>query len=67
MLRWDKRTQTNREDKAVDTFLAAIAQVCRDHQMSIGHEDSHGGFVIRRYNTADMTHLVEGAMLGREL
>ena len=36
----------NTSREKVDLFKEAIIEVCRQHQMWISHEDTHGAFVI---------------------
>lgn len=43
----------------IDVFLAEIAEVCKKHDMSIGHEDGHGAFIIGRL--ADHDGWIDGA------
>jgi hypothetical protein len=33
---------------AVDAFVTDIAEVCRRHGFDLGHEDSHGAFIIEK-------------------
>lgn len=40
-------------DPAVGAFLDEIEAVCRKHGMSLGHEDSHGAFIV--YTNVDET------------
>ena len=44
--RWDRRKRCDVENVDVDAFIDDVNDVCRKYGMSIGHEDSHGGFVI---------------------
>lgn len=36
-----------------DIFLAEIVAVCRQHGISIAHEDTHGAFVLVPFNKED--------------
>lgn len=48
--RWNGRlSKFMPSDPAVDAFLDEIIQVCQKHNMSIGHEDSHGAFEVCDY------------------
>jgi len=38
-------------------FFDEIEAVCRKHGLSIGHEDSNGGFEIHRFRQEDITWL----------
>lgn len=50
--RWVKRGsrsgsyEPEESTEAVDAFLEEIEAVCRKHNMSIGHEDTGGSFII---------------------
>lgn len=46
----------------VDAFLAEIAEVCKRHGFSIGHEDGHGSFLVHRYDEHQVESL-KGASL----
>ncbi len=41
------------DDPKVDAFLAEIAEVCRKHGLSIGHEDGHGAFIVEPWSEAN--------------
>lgn len=43
----------------VSKFLEDIEKVCKAHDMSICHEDNHGGFLICKYNEDYMDWLKE--------
>lgn len=45
-------------------FLAEIAEVCKKHQKSLGHEDGHGAFLIERYD-AEIEKWRGGAFRGQ--
>lgn len=49
MERWNESLHTNAENPKVDAFLQEIAEVCKRHDMSIGHEDGHGAFIVEPY------------------
>lgn len=38
------------EEKKVTNFLNEIEKLCRKYNFSIGHEDSHGAFIITKYD-----------------
>jgi hypothetical protein len=46
--RWDEVVGGRVEAPDVDAFLAEIVEVCRRHNMAIGHEDMEGRFLIAR-------------------
>ena len=37
-------------DPKVKLFIEELIEVYEKHQMSLGHEDSHGGFIINNYS-----------------
>ena len=34
-------------------FLEALLTVCREHGLSLAHEDAQGAFIVRKLNQAD--------------
>lgn len=46
------------ENPKIDKFINDILKVCEKHKMSIGHEDSYGGFIIHKFNEAYSTWLI---------
>lgn len=38
------------ENDAIDAFLGDLAEVCKKHQMSLSHEDTHGSFQVCEYD-----------------
>lgn len=36
--------------KEMKVFLDEIEQVCKKHGFSLSHEDSHGNFIVERYD-----------------
>ena len=38
------------EEKKVAEFLNEIETICKKYNLSISHEDSHGGFIIEKYD-----------------
>ena len=50
MSRWDiNNNEQVAETPEVDAFIADIVEVCKKHNMSIGHEDGHGSFIIEKF------------------
>ena len=37
-------------DDKLEAFLDDISRVCKKHQLSIGHEDLQGSFIIYNYD-----------------
>ena len=46
MKRWNSSRGQNVTNKRIDEFLLDIEAVCRRHDMSLSHEDSHGAFIV---------------------
>lgn len=48
--RWHRGTKRNEPSPAaVEAFLDDIDGVFRKHDLSLGHEDSHGGFIVEPF------------------
>ena len=43
------RYNTERSPQAI-AFLQELVLVCRKHNLSLSHEDGHGGFLVENYN-----------------
>jgi hypothetical protein len=43
------QVKPERSKEALD-FIKAVDKVCVEHGFAIEHEDSHGAFIVRRYN-----------------
>lgn len=43
--------------KGIDDFLIDIINICKKHNLSIGHEDTHGAFLIFPYDEDLVTWL----------
>lgn len=44
--RWVTRENRNVATPKVDAFLAEVREVCVRHGLCIGHEDTHGAFIV---------------------
>jgi len=44
-------------NKKSEKFFDELEVVCREHNISISHEDDHGGFVLEKFNDGDMEWL----------
>ena len=66
MKRWSKQTDKKEGSNIVDDFVRDILVVCKNHNLSISHEDGHGAFIIERYDPylADWFNV---AQIGRSL
>jgi hypothetical protein len=61
--RWSMFTNTfAKENKEIDLFIQEILALCKKHGFSIAHEDTHGSFVIEKYNDYD-SEWFEAAMI----
>lgn len=58
MKRWSNVLGNFAENPNVDAFLNEIAEVCRKHQMSLGHEDQHGSFIVQAYQSGNIDWLM---------
>ena len=54
------------ENKQVDAFLREIVEVCKEHGFSLSHEDTHGAFVVEKYEEGNIQWLVD-AMIGESV
>ncbi len=59
---WDRDKNGWVERQDVDAFVEEIISVCRKHNMSIGHEDHQGAFLIEPFNQRCINWL-QAAML----
>lgn len=47
---WDiNKKQDIKTPESVINFLNEIDNICKKYNFSISHEDSHGGFIIEKY------------------
>jgi len=55
MERWNTKNCCNMENKKIDAFLTEVIAVSQKHNLSIGHEDTHGEFIVQKFsqNNAD--------------
>ena len=61
MKRW--KTTEGREIKnaKIDAYLAEVIEVSKRHGLSIGHEDSHGGFLVNQFTQDNADWLMAAA------
>ena len=55
--RWDTTRRVQTRNDRVDAFLADIVKVCRQHRLSISHEDWHGAFQITKLSEHNLEWL----------
>jgi len=44
---------------AIDSFLADIVEVCKQHGLSLSHEDHHGAFEVEEFDEGNIEWLLE--------
>lgn len=42
-------------DLAIDRFLGEFEELCREHGLSLAHEDTHGAFIIEKFNEENIS------------
>ena len=58
----DRRVRDCIVRQNVDAFLNEIESVCKKHNMSLGHEDNHGAFLISEYSDENIEWLKEARL-----
>ena len=48
-LRYNRATDEETSFPMVELFMRDIEKVCLHHNLSISHEDEHGGFIIQKF------------------
>ncbi|MBM4466274.1 MAG: hypothetical protein FJ014_12090 [Chloroflexi bacterium] len=66
MKRYRRGKSGSIENKEIDAFLREIVKVCKDHGFSLSHEDTHGAFVVERYDEDNVQWLMD-AMIGESV
>lgn len=66
MRRWKKGVSAYGKSDAVDSFLNDIAIVCKQHGMSISHEDSQGAFIVEKFSD-DKADWLADAHIGKSI
>lgn len=54
------------ENKEVNAFLKEIVKVCKERGFSLSHEDTHGAFIVEKYDNGNIRWLME-AMIGESI
>jgi len=65
--RWDSSSNEFKEDKNIDIFIEEISKVCKKYNMSISHEDGHGGFIIERFCADNIEWLKNASFDSQEI
>lgn len=66
MKRYRRGKSGSIEIKEVDAFLREIVRVCKEHGFSLSHEDTHGAFVVEKYEEDNIQWLMD-AMIGESI
>ena len=61
MKRWKTTKGRNIENAKIDAFLAEVIEVSKKHGLSIGHEDSHGSFLVHKFTQDNADCLMASA------
>ena len=57
--RWVRESRKCEVRPDVDAFLLDLLQVCHKHGLALGHEDSHGAFVVNEIDELDEDWLLD--------
>ena len=66
-MRWSDKENKKIEAKLVDAFLNEVHAVCKKHGFCIEHEDSHGGFLIEKYDDEKDFEWLGNASVGKTI
>lgn len=67
MKSWDLNKHKNIETpKNIINFLNEIEKICKEYNLSLSHEDTHGAFIIEKYDEYNIKWLKD-SMLNIEL
>lgn len=60
---WNCKTNESVDmpQKQID-FLNDIKMICEKHNLSISHEDGHGGFIIEEFNKHNINWLFDASI-----
>lgn len=67
MKRWSQEAGERVENPKIDAFIEDVLGTCRKHNMSIGHEDSHGAFIVYGHFSEVMADWLRSAHSIREV
>ncbi len=54
------------ENQEVNAFLEALVEVYKEHGFSLSHEDTHGAFIVEKYDEDNIRWLM-AAMIGKSI
>lgn len=57
-------TRYSKSSDAVDAFLEEIISIYKKHGFSLGHEDSHGAFIVEEYSKENIQWLLNAMYFG---
>lgn len=60
MDRWIYGTEGNgtfQQHDQAEAFLKDLQDVCRNHNLSLAHEDGHGAFIVEAFNEENLSWL----------
>lgn len=66
-MRWNDKERKRMDSPKVDAFLAEIHEVCKKHGFCIEHEDSHGGFIVEKYDGDEDFEWLNAASVGKTI
>ncbi len=62
MKRWDCVTEGLIENKDADNFIEDIIKLAHKYNLTIAHEDIHGGFIIEDFSAENIKWLSDASM-----
>jgi ubiquinone/menaquinone biosynthesis C-methylase UbiE len=66
MKRYHRGESKSVENEEIDAFLQEIARICKEHGFSLSHEDTHGSFIVEKYDKDNIQWLMQ-AMIGESI
>lgn len=57
MNHWNKITREEEQNADVDAFLHEISIICKKYNLSLGHEDNQGAFLIEEFKNDNIEWL----------
>jgi hypothetical protein len=62
MNRWNISTTRREENPTVDAFINDIVELCKKYNLSLGHEDCEGSFIVVPLSEHNINWLLNAAM-----